>query len=262
MKAFGMGQPPQKQVSQAPSGNYPSYVNKPLPYNEQELRAENERLIMSPLMDSLRQVTGASPTALTGKWEGVGEQGAYSPLFHLLTMTQDPKAYDYANMDKRNNTPAGHSTPRMTLIHEMGHAGDNQTSRYYDESKAKMDTLTAFNPNGTRRAVKFEDKEKVRNLDPYYNNTMAKMGTGSDGKFREKNPEGFAQAFVNAFQFLQDTMEPSNMDWAAYLNKLEGNTPGMVHVLQGLLKHPLYAKHPLQRAIVDLDNDKPSPKKK
>lgn len=108
----------------------------------------------------------------------------------------------------------GKITPREVLIHEMGHK--QMVDKGFPNTKAYINQ--SYTPQ----------------LDSYYTTN---------------NMEGYAQAFKNAFNFLQETARDPKMDVRRFAGDLEANTPGMGMIVKDLLVLPIFSNHPLRGKI-------------
>lgn len=250
---FGDSRP----VPPAPTGNYP---NSPAPlYNpDQQTHIKNmQDISKSSLADTLQAILGSgnarpnSPISMRSDL-GPGVVGANSGGY--LDFNIDPTLFNQT--DKRNNTPASAYSPRTAYIHERAHNADG-----YHGSNALLEAFRSIKHEGVYRPSEKEledynkwtatgrekeyaskpplEKAAIQNIDPYYNQSL----------YKEHGQDAFAQAFVNAFQFLQDVAKKPDMDWREYISKLEGNTPGSGAIMIKLLRDPIYSKHPLQALL-------------
>lgn len=240
-------------TSPPPTGNYPASVNTNYKDTNQQDHINNiAGLNSSAFADSLRALTGNQQVKATDM--PMGHVGR-NYLNGFISMNSNPQTYQ--QVDTRNQTPASLNTPRSAMIHEFSHN--------IDTKRGPNPILDAFLNTATQHVVQrpsenstWYPKEKasspllggVYNIDPYYNdNTLGHPP-------RDQQHEAFAQSFVNAFQFLQDTAKDPKMDWQEYLGKLEGNTPGMGSMVMTMLDQPIYSKHPLRPLL------RPQPEKK
>ena len=223
-------------IPAAPTGNYPSYPENLSSLwdgsssGEAQHRQTVQSMFSSPFIDSLVALAGARPKMSVSRLPSTRDRGEYDPWRGELKISDFPLSFTKSG-ESRNNTPASQPSVRSAIIHEMGHVA-SQKGKYYTPKTgpsfkiAQKDTSSDMTP---------AEKASVLNLDPYYRNN--------------NEEERYAQAFTNAFQFLQDSAKDPKMDWSGYLGKLEGNTPGTGAFVVRMLKEPIYKNHPLKQIL-------------
>ena len=178
-----------------------------------------DSLFRSPTADSAYKVTGVpefmGALPQESRTYGLGTvRGEYVPGFDNLMMNPNPAVYEPG--DQRN-----------VFLHEMGH-------KYSRDTNANPGV--AFNPTNVMGLLesayaKSSPKKKASlALDEYY---------------KESPIEGYAQAFVNAWNYLDKTKDPK-VDYRKLAGEMEANTPGMGQIIENLLQLDLFHNHPLR----------------
>jgi hypothetical protein len=263
-----------KEFEMPTPNSYPQYERGPVTAEEVSPEAWNQRLA-SPLADSLRQMgpffqpkprtLDMTPGGPMGIVERVPGNVAVGAAFNT-----NPKAYgrfeppvnQEANQafTRYRQTPAENVfDPRRTMIHEYGHIANSldgsipessvpfkmmQDAELFKERAGLGKTSLPLNiydfprvsdwASPGYRSISTPEYKAVASIDPY--STMSPR-------------EAFAQAFVNAFEFLAETAREPKMDYRKFAGDLEANTPGMGLIIRDMLKLPLYKNHPLRGQI-------------
>lgn len=172
----------------------------------------------SPLADSLYSIAGVPSRFGEISQNSSGLSGTYDPLLDKL----------------RLQGGWGQENTRDTFIHEIGHKKD----RFGSERKKLGKAIKP--PN-----YSLSDAQSVNmNRTP-----ESKANSALDSYYATEPKEAYAQAFKNAFNFLQETARNPKMDYRKFAGDLEGNTPGMGMIVQDLMKLPIFEKHPLRGII-------------
>ena len=189
----------------------------------------------STKMDTLTAITGGGAPRVD--WTPAGTEiygmrigGFYSPLADRVVLSGglDPerKTVDSTPLVKQE-------TVDNTLTHEMGHR------KFFNDGMLKtLDRIVGkqFSHDDPtykeRKGMSPLEKKAHRKVDNYYQTNPA---------------EGYAQAFVNAYDYLDKTRRNPSMEYARPLaGEYEASTPGMGSIVSDILKEKAYVSHPLR----------------
>jgi hypothetical protein len=193
--------------------------------DKEEVPAWMDKLFKSPLADTLYELNaGSVPNlgssrnpAVWGQIENLLQADMFGRRYlnDVVTMNPDSMKYREAPTRYRDASPLD---KRNVFIHEMAHVTDKGRDNFPFKPVAKL------------------GRDGADKLDSYY--------------AQSRNvDESFAQAFVNAFNFLSETAKNPTMDYRKFAGELEANTPGMGIILEDLLKSNVYNEHPLRGKI-------------
>lgn len=129
----------------------------------------------------------------------------------------------------------------QTVAHELGHYA-SADPRQPEIAKVLM----ALPPTGAPNA-----KYVANRYGPLADRNAENMSNPSprmDAYALESPEERRAQAFANAFATLQELASAPD-DYRAKIGAAEATVPGTGDVLKGMLRQPIYAKHPLRGVI-------------
>lgn len=261
-----------KKEFEMPTPNaYPQYERGPVTAEEVSPEAWNQRLA-SPLADSLRQM-GPRFIQPRLKVEDIGrpmgyvaEDAFYDNMPTEIAFNTNPKVYNRyrtknpeedATLAKYRQSPAsGVFDPRRVMIHEYGHLANNSmTSRDNWGAFPRRSPVSKmlYNSYNELESLPIDfDRIRMNPASPALGSISApvyKAIASIDPYYRTYPTEAFAQAFVNAFEFLAETARDPKMDYRKFAGDLEANTPGMGLIIQDMLKLPLYKNHPLRGQI-------------
>jgi hypothetical protein len=214
-----------------------------------DIKQQYADLFKSPLRDSLMQLAGVYNIRNTAGDHGKDNWvGAYYPRYSDLYFNTNPEAYGkFEAASPYRQTPASMDvSPRGVFVHEFGHPAE-EYGNFSEDTKglfSKQRLPKKIQPDRMGLGASMYDYERTQrsplerkaelDVDPYY---------------RHNPSEAFAQAFKNAFAFLQETARDPKIDYRKFAGDLEANTPGMGLILRDLMEHPLYEKHPLRGKV-------------
>lgn len=157
------------------------------------------------------------------------------------------KPEEDAFLAKYRQSPAGSVfDPRRTFIHEKAHLANSQTTFGKDGLfPSYSETAKMFENNTPRDFERFNDMGVIAGLQAGSAPEFKAFAT-VDPYYRLNPREAFAQAFVNAWEFLQETKKNPKMDYRKFAGDLEANTPGMGLIVRDLLKDKGFENHPLR----------------
>jgi len=230
-----------------------AYVNRAITPAAEQSDVLRE-LYRSPVADSLYQLFAPSRLAAITKDDPMKGKavGYLAPMSGAIAL--DPNRNEHENMGQ-----AGASA-RETLVHEIGHGVSapkdfprSKPAPIIPEARYMSGDWTGMLANLSNTMPDYVQKhprghyvvnEAIRQaagkIDPYYRVQRS---------YEPEPYEAHAQAFKNAFTFLQETAGNPNMDYRKMAGELEANTPGMGMFVRDLLKQPLYERHPLRGKI-------------
>jgi len=223
-----------------------SYVNRAITPAAEQSHTLRE-LYRSPVADSLYQLFAPSKLdAITPNDPRKSRSvGYFAPMSGTIAL--DPAANVH-----ETNSATGKSSARETLVHEIGH-GVPSPKDFPKSTPAPV--LSGYMDSRSVGLL-----ENLRNTMPDYvqkhpkghyviNKAISQAADKINPYYRTDPWEARAEAFNNAFTFLQETAGNPNMDYRKRAGELEANTPGMGMFVRDLLKHPLYQRHPLRGKI-------------
>jgi hypothetical protein len=110
-----------------------------------------------------------------------------------------------------------------------------------------------FNNDGMLKVLDRIAGKQFSHDDPTYKerkemSPLEKKAHAKVDNYYQTNPaEGYAQAFTNAYDYLDKTRRDPSMEYARSLaGEYEATTPGMGSIISELLKEKTYANHPLR----------------
>jgi hypothetical protein len=254
--------------SELPAPNaYPRYKRGPVTSVESSPEAWDRRLA-SPLADSLKalgpmfqpnpSVRDRGPQAAMGYVDYAPGREARFPIgmgFNTDSAAYGPfMGYDQQeeeSLARYRQSPAGFVfDPRRVMIHEYGHLANSHGGAFPGYSEvSKM--FSEVRPRDFKREQNLFYKKISANTPSDY-----KAFATVDPYYRINPQEAFAQAFVNAWEFLQETKADPKMDYRKFAGDLEANTPGMGMIVRDLLKDPQFKNHPLRGKIFNEEKKK------
>jgi hypothetical protein len=188
----------------------------------------------SPKMDTLSAITGGGKpgvgwmpanATILGKKAG----GFYSPFADRVVLS----GMTSKDMEPNERPLLKQSGVDATLTHEMGHR--------------------KFVNDGMRKMLERVVGKQFDHDDPTYKERIGmplieRKAHNKVNRYYDTNPlEGYAQAFTNAYDYLDKTRRDPSMEYARSLaGEYEATTPGMGSIITELLKEKTYANHPLQ----------------
>lgn len=203
-----------------------------------------------------------------------GVYGSTSMASKDIEINTNPKSTQWGAGAR---TPAANRDLISTLLHEIGHVVPQEMEKQFPAYSSVNRPNLYFQSNGlynhppTVRRVgsNFQDellrlteglgltlpgnakktspaeKKAFAALDPYY--------SGNDGKTRSHTDfgsgfgESFAQAFVNAMQYIRENGQKLQDNYRERAGQLEGNTPGMGQLVSDILGKDIFSSHPLRK---------------
>lgn len=256
---------------------YPQYERGPVAPQEITPAAWDKR-VKSPLTDSLKAfIPENSPTPKYGDlgdtYMGYVEHlpGRSINIPFSMYLNTNPSAFGKFESDnpeedkflaRYRQSPAGSVfDPRRTYIHEMGHLANSQVVSGKDSAfPGYSEVSKMFAKNSPQDFERFNDMGVVEGLRANSAPEFKAFAT-VDPYYRTNSREAFAQAFVNAWEFLAETAKNPKMDYRKFAGDLESNTPGMGMIVRDLLKDPKFSEHPLRGKIfTEGENARKAPK--
>ena len=193
-----------------------------------------QKASQSSKMDTLSAISGGGtprvdvmPLGTTILGEKVS--GFYSPLVDRVLLS---RALDKSKQPD-DRPLLKQSGVDHTLTHEMGHR--------------------RFTSDGLMKMLERVVGKQFSHDSPTYKERIEmplteKKAHNKVNRYYDTNPlEGYAQAFTNAYDYLDKTRRDPSMEYARSLaGEYEATTPGMGSIITELLKEKTYANHPLR----------------
>jgi hypothetical protein len=249
-----------------PTANYPQYSGEPTTKPEDVTKEAWQERLNSSLTDSLASLSPKfqpefklSDLRETGPLGYVGwtSEDRVSPK--EMAFNTNPNAWQsrYQSADPEadmalaqyRQAPASLVNPRQVQIHEFGHLANSRVGGAFP---AESETAKVFNSNYADAlfskpqfsSLLYSLRDASKQSGPEF-----KAAASIDPYYRTEPREAFAQAFVNAWEFLAETARDPKMDYRKFAGDLESNTPGMGMIIRDLLKDKIFKAHPLRGKI-------------
>jgi hypothetical protein len=205
----------------------------------------------SPLADSLKQISiGKYRPQLKISHDDSETAMAYvndlNKPTEMVFMT-NPENYSLRKrpFEEYLQAPASRmGRPRKTFIHEFGHVANSIGAPWDVTDPSRSEVFDMLKSNHSSDPLLASNRQYIAELDRL-NPSEKKAYLSIDPYYTSKTEEAFAQAFVNAFEFLAETARNPEMNYRKFAGDLEANTPGTGMIIRDMLELPLYRDHPL-----------------
>jgi hypothetical protein len=200
-----------------------------------------QALVNGPRADSLRQLVGSMPEYVKDvRVDPLASVLAQQGAMGVMSIAADRLPVMYLNASDRSMRKPENANE--VLAHEMGHYA--HLSGYAPAFARTMNALPPLADVNFRRVSKSPEPFLGPKNTKNYQNPRPLM----DGYVLGSEKERAAQAFGNAFEYLQRTASDTT-DWRGRIGAYEASAPGTGELTRMMIRQPVYQNHPLRAQI-------------